>query len=136
VRCLVTMEKHRRGIYNIGSTSDFRKNLRNSLTPVEAIMWKNLQGRKLEGKKFRRQFSVGRYIVDFYCPECRLAIELDGAPHFTDGCAEHDAQRTAYLKDCGIEVMRFENQVIREDIENVLELIRIVVRERKTDGSV
>ena len=130
------MNKHRRGIYNIKSTSDFRKNLRNSLTPVERIMWKNLQGRKVAVKKFRRQFSIGPYIVDFYCPECRLAIELDGASHFTDGGAEHDAQRTAYLKDCGMEIMRFENQAIRDDIENVLELIRIAVRKRKTNGSV
>ena len=99
-------------------------------------MWKNLQGRKVAGKKFRRQFSIGPYIVDFYYPECRLAIELDGAPHFTDRGAEHDAKRTAYLKDCRIEIMRFENQAIRDDIENVLELIRIAVLKRKKAGSV
>jgi very-short-patch-repair endonuclease len=130
------VDKHRRGIYNVRSTSDFRKNLRNSLTPVEAILWKNLQGRKLAGKKFRRQFSIGPYIVDFYCPKCRLAIELDGAPHFTDRGAEHDAERAAYLQKCGIRIMRFENKVIREDIENVLELIRIAVLKSKSDDGV
>src|SRR5262245_39614405 len=101
------MGKHRRGIYNIKSTADFRRNLRNSLTPVEAILWKNLQGRKLSGKKFRRQFSIGRYIVDFYCPESRLAVELDGAPHFTDKGGEHDVERTAYLQASGVRVLRF-----------------------------
>src|SRR5262245_8187356 len=130
------VDKHRRGIYNTRSTSDFRKHLRNSLTPVEAILWKNLQGRKLSGKKFRRQFGIGPYIVDFYCPECRLAIELDGAPHFTDRGGEHDAERTAYLKGCGVEVMRFENNAIREDIENVLELIQIAVLKSRSDDGV
>jgi very-short-patch-repair endonuclease len=53
------------------------------LTTAEAVLWKNLQGSRLDGKKFRRQHSVGKYVLDFYCPECRLAVELDGEAHFT-----------------------------------------------------
>ena len=113
-----------------------RKELRNANIGPEAVLWTYLRKGKLLGKKFRRQQSIGPYIVDFYCPECRLAIELDGAPHFTDRGAEHDAKRNAYLKDCRIEIMRFENQAIRDDIENVLELIRIAVLKRKKAGSV
>ena len=124
------------GIHNILSKKKFRKQLRNSLTVAEAVLWKFLQRRQLEGKRFRRQSSKGRYIVDFYCPECRLAVELDGAPHFTDRGGEHDAERTAYLQACGVRVMRFENKVIREDIENVLELIRIAILKSKSDDSV
>jgi very-short-patch-repair endonuclease len=62
----------------------------------------SLQNRKLAGKKFRRQMSIGPYIVDFFCPECKLAIELDGAPHFEELAIERDAKRTAYLEGEGI----------------------------------
>ena len=68
--------------------------------------------------------SIGPYIVDFFCPECKLAIELDGAPHFEELAMERDAKRTAYLEGEGIHVMRFENRIIYEDLENVLALIR------------
>src|ERR1041384_411419 len=120
-----------KGILNRRAQKNLRNRLRNSTTSAEAILWTCLQQRKLLGRKFRRQFSIGPYIVDFYCPECRLAVELDGAPHFTDRGVEHDAERTAYLKNCGVQVMRFENDAIREDIEGVLELIRIAILNSK-----
>jgi very-short-patch-repair endonuclease len=78
------------GIRNIRSKKSFRKRLRKTLTPAEAALWRRLQGRQLLGKKFRRQHSVGRYIVDFYCPECRVAIELDGAGHFSITIDEYE----------------------------------------------
>jgi len=65
-------------IHNRKSMKEIRRHLRHSLTPAEAALWKGLKGSKLEGKKFRRQHSIGNYVVDFYCPECKLAIELDG----------------------------------------------------------
>ena len=68
--------------------------------------------------------SIGPYIVDFFCAECKLAIELDGAPHYEELAIEYDAKRTAYLESQGVTVMRFENRVIYEDLENVLALIR------------
>src|ERR1041384_4855720 len=84
--------------------------LRNNPTLAEAILWKHLQRRRLLGKKFRRQFSISRYIVDFFCVECGIAIELDGAPHFRELRAEYEARRTAFLTELGIEVIRFENR--------------------------
>jgi len=68
--------------------------------------------------------SIGPYIVDFYCPECRLAIELDGAAHFRVTMAERDAQRTEYLRERGIKIIRFENRSVYKDLEIVLEEIK------------
>src|SRR5262245_50658510 len=88
------MNKRKTRLYNAPQLKERRKELRNSSTAVEAILWKNLQNRKVAGKKFRRQLSMGPYIVDFFCPECKLAIELDGAPHFEELAQEYDAKRT------------------------------------------
>ena len=99
VLVLFLMTHRKRGIYNTAVKQEQRKQLRKSLTPAEATLWKQLQGRRLMGYKFRRQFSIGPYIVDFYCPEYRLAVELDGA-----GGQE-------YLKERGIRVVRFENHI-------------------------
>ena len=101
-----------------------RRRLRNNLTPAEATLWENLKNRQLEGKRFRRQFSVGNYILDFYCPEEKLAIELDGQGHYTIWGAIKDEKRLEFLIKQGIRVIRFENIVVFEDMESVLEEIR------------
>ena len=82
------------------------------------------------GRKFRRQYSISRYIVDFYCAECDLAVELDGAPHFRELKAESESERTEFLQAVGIEILRFENRVVFENIEAVLETIREAIRNR------
>src|SRR5438128_106676 len=69
------------GTYNLPKLKSRRKEMRNHGTAAEAVLWKSLQKRKIAGKKFRRQCGIGPYIVDFFCPECRLIVELDGAPH-------------------------------------------------------
>jgi very-short-patch-repair endonuclease len=91
------MTPSRDGIHNILSKKKFRKQLRSSLTAAEALLWRLLQRRQLEGKKFRRQSSIGRYIVDFYCPECRLVIELDGEQHFSITIDEYEAGKNEIL---------------------------------------
>jgi very-short-patch-repair endonuclease len=111
-------------VHNRPSLKPLRRTLRSSLTPAEALLWKNLQRSRLDGKKFRRQHSVGSYVLDFYCPECRLAVELDGAGHFDSIRSEYDARRTDYLNNLEIRVVRFENRRIFEDLESVLEAIR------------
>jgi very-short-patch-repair endonuclease len=100
-----------------------RRELRNSLTPAEAALLKSLQRSQLCGKKFRRQHSVGPYILDFYCPECRLAVELDGQAHFNPLSWEHDARRTEYLNQAFIHVVRFENKDVFEKLDWVLRTI-------------
>ncbi|MDO9549096.1 MAG: DUF559 domain-containing protein [Candidatus Marinimicrobia bacterium] len=98
----------------------FRRQLRKNLTPAEATLWKMLQGKHLDGRKFRRQHSIGPYIVDFYCPAERLAIELDGEPHFNDISDEYDRERTLFMNAFGVNVLRFENKVVFDDPELLL----------------
>jgi len=118
------MTEHKRGIYNTTKRASHRNKLRKSLTPAEAVLWKCLQQSQLLGKKFRRQFSIDRYIVDFYCPECRLAIELDGQGHFEINVDSYESERTKYLENCGIRVLRFENKLIFENLDTVLAAIK------------
>ena len=114
----------RRLIHNVAGSNERRKELRESLTSAEALLWLNLKGRRLNGKKFRRQHSIGPYIVDFFCPECRLAVELDGAAHWTDNGNEADTRRSEFLKRFNVRVIRFENRAVFEDLEGVLEDIK------------
>ena len=106
--------------HNLPHKKDDRQTLRGHLTPAEANLWSCLKSAQLAGRKFRRQHSIGAYIVDFYCPEERLVIELDGAGHFTSSGNLHDAARTAHLNSLGIQVLRFENKVIWSDLDGIL----------------
>jgi very-short-patch-repair endonuclease len=101
-----------------------RKSLRSNLTSAEARLWKLIQNSKLDGIKFRRQHSLGNYIVDFYCPKYLLVIELDGNIHFNPVNEEYDTKRTTYINSLGIKVIRFENKEVFEKTEFVLEEIK------------
>jgi very-short-patch-repair endonuclease len=102
----------------------YRRELRRNLTPAEASLWSHLKNSKLDGKKFRRQHGIGAYIADFYCPECRVIVELDGAVHNDVLRVDFDAKRSRFLMNKGIKIVRFENKEVFEDIESVLERIR------------
>ena len=121
--------KRRRFIFNPKTSKDNRRELRRNLTPAEAFLWRALKNSNLEGKKFRRQHGIGPYIADFYCPECRLIVELDGARHEGPLEIERDEARTTYLKELGIRVMRFENRAVFEILELVLNSIRSKLQE-------
>ena len=82
----------------------------------------------MQGRKFRRQHSVGPYVLDFYCPEESLAVELDGTAHFTPEGKEHDQARTAYLNGIGIRVVRFENYKVLDYPQEVIEAIAACLR--------
>jgi very-short-patch-repair endonuclease len=101
-----------------------RKKLRNNLTPAEAALWELIKNKKLDGRKFRRQHSIGNFILDFYCPEEKLAIELDGEDHYWDEGIKRDKIKTAYIKSHGIEILRFENKLVFKDQEFVLNTIK------------
>jgi len=118
------MSNRKASLFNARSKKTNRTNLRQNSTAAEAVLWTYLQNRKLLGRKFRRQSSVGPYIVDFYCAACRLVIELDGAPHFAANADEYDQQRTEYLEKAGLRLIRFENADVRDNIEFVLETIK------------
>lgn len=119
-------ERRRRksDIHSLPHLSDFRKDLRKNLTPAEATFWKMVKSSKFEGRKFVRQHSIGNYILDFYCPSEKLAVELDGAGHFSSAGAAEDRERNEYLESKGIRVLRFENREVFEETEWMLDLIR------------
>ncbi len=100
-----------------------RRALRSNATSAEAVLWKFLQKSQLRGRKFRRQHSIGPYVVDFYCPAEKLAVELDGETHNDPGRREYDDEREAYLRDQDIRIVRFENKEVFENLEIVLEAI-------------
>jgi len=109
--------------HNAKHLKALRKELRNNLTPAEATLWKYLQHCKLDGRKFRRQHSVKKYILDFYCPAEKLGIELDGNIHSGFASDEYDNERTEQLNELGIRIIRFENKDVYQE-ENVLAEIR------------
>ena len=111
-------------LHNNKDLEQQRKTLRKNLTSAEATLWILLKGKQVEGRKFRRQHSVGYYILDFYCPAENLAIELDGEHHFTEEGMRHDEERTKYLNSLNIRVMRFENAAVLQNPEAVLKEIK------------
>jgi len=110
-------------IFNRQSDKEKRRQLRNSMPETEAILWSRLQRKTLRGYKFRRQYGIGRYVVDFYCPKLKLAIEIDGDSHFTDQAQEYDREREAYIQSLGLKVIRFTNLEVRNNLNQVLQVI-------------
>ncbi|HMN47871.1 MAG TPA: endonuclease domain-containing protein [Ignavibacteriaceae bacterium] len=95
--------------FNKTSEKEKRRKLRKDQTFCEKIMWTYLRDRKTLGYKFRRQYSVDHYVIDFYCPELKLAIELDGSIHDEPDQIEHDKHRQDYLEKFGITFLRITN---------------------------
>ena len=92
--------------------------LRKNETITEKILWECLRKKKLNGYKFRRQHPIDKYVADFYCPEKKLVVELDGVMH--KGKEKDDKERTEDLKLDGIHVLRFRNKMVLENLEKVL----------------
>ena len=111
-------------ISNLKELEEKRKALRNGATQAEKFLWKALQNSQVEGRKFRRQHSVEHFILDFYCPTERIAIELDGAGHFNPIGQEYDLYRDTRLAELGIKVLHFENNLVFDNLEGVLEEVK------------
>ena len=94
--------------------------LRRRSTCVEKQLWNALRNRKISGCKFRRQYVVERYVLDFYCPERHLAVEVDGGGHARGDRSDSDLERGRFLADRGIRVLRFWNHQVRDHLEDVL----------------
>lgn len=105
------------------STHQNARELRHRETEAEQKLWALLRNRQLKGKKFRRQHAIANYVVDFYCNESKLAIELDGSFHNTPEAKEYDNSRTALLNEIGITVLRFWNEEVINDPKKVLQKI-------------
>ena len=100
------------------------RKLRNDLTPAETRLWEALRNKQLGGLRFRCQHPVGNFILDFYCPSCKLVVEVDGEIHAHQ--ANYDNERTAKLTEFGYKVLRFRNEQVMNDLPRVLAEIRLV----------
>src|SRR5437016_14402741 len=96
------------------------RQLRQSSTVVEARLWGKLRAGRLDGLEFRRQHPAGAYVLDFYCPQLRLAIELDGSQHGEAPQQERDQRRGAWLHACGVTELRFWNNEVTHHTQSVL----------------
>ena len=97
-----------------------RQYLRNNMTKAEVVLWSKLKGKQLNGLKFRRQCSINNYVVDFYCPDRKLAIEIDGYVHAYNSKIIYDKQRQKEIEALGIKVLRYTNADVVKNIEGVL----------------
>src|SRR5690554_716569 len=113
---------YRGNLYFSGLLKEARE-LRKNQTPAEEILWQLLRNRKLNNLKFRRQHQIGHYIVDFYCHEKKLIVELDGAVHDIPERQKHDQKRDKQLNSLGFHILRFPNEKVINDTESVLKQI-------------
>jgi very-short-patch-repair endonuclease len=107
----------------IGKLYQFGKELRQQSTEAEKLLWTELRNKKINGLKFRRQHPIDKFIVDFYCHEKKLAIELDGGVHDKKVNKEYDEARTAMLAGLNVIVLRFKNEDVINNMKDVLEKI-------------
>lgn len=104
-------------LHNFLSTKEKRRELRKNMTESEKVLWARLKNDAL-GVRFRRQFSIGHYIADFYCPRKKLVIEIDGDIHINQ--KEYDTVRDKFMKNFGITVLRFWNNDIQYDLDKTI----------------
>ncbi len=106
-------------VHNKKSLKEIRRTLRQTITPAENFLWQQIRNRKLNKMKFKRQHSIGNYIVDFYCASSRLIIELDGEVHNVPEQIEKDKSRDENLKEMGFKILRFSNEYVLSNINLV-----------------
>jgi len=110
-------------VHNKRSLLDIRRTLRVNSTSAEEILWEEIRNKKLNGLKFKRQHSIGNYVVDFYCASKRLIIELDGEVHNTEEQKEKDQHRDQNLTEMNFKILRISNSQVFNDIETVKRLL-------------
>jgi len=110
---------------------DRARELRKNMTEAERQLWKYIRRKQIQGKQFLRQRPIGQYIVDFYCPEAKLVIEVDGGQHFTAEDQESDQSRDAFLNGLDLRILRFNNNEVLTNIEGVVnEIERLLIESR------
>ena len=103
--------------------------LRKSMPTAELILWSKLKNKQLLGHKFRRQYGVESYSVDFYCPKVKLALELDGDSHYNEGSEEEDRERHNFIERYGITILRFTNDDVKRNLHGVMLAIEEKINE-------
>lgn len=112
------------------SLKPYSRQLRSNMTDAEQLLWQHLRRKQILGVQFYRQKIIGRFIVDFYAPAISLVIELDGGQHFEPDAQEYDRWRDAYLRQQGLQVMRFDNIQVLKETDAVLRVIHDFAVER------
>ena len=123
--------RHYRGGFEYSGSLGKVRQLRRTSTDAESVLWEKLRTRQLLGFKFRRQHQFGKYIVDFYCHEAQVVIECDGGIHSKAETWNHDQNRDAYMSSLGLRVLRFTNEQVLNETEDVLSVIGNYLREAK-----
>ena len=106
------------------STFQNARILRDNMTSQEMKLWERLSKKQVLGQRFRRQHTIEKYVLDFFCLQCRLSIEVDGKHHLLPEEMEYDKIRTNYLNDLGIKELRFSNELVENDIDSVVNKIK------------
>jgi very-short-patch-repair endonuclease len=114
------VSENMRYLFNDPALKHRRRDLRRNQTDAEKTFWAHVRNRRFHGLKFVRQYSAGPYILDFYCPDMNLAVELDGGQHNESKGKKYDAARTEYLRAHGIDVLRFWDNEVLSNIQGVL----------------
>jgi very-short-patch-repair endonuclease len=111
--------------------AQFARRLRRNQTDAERVLWFRLRDRRLDGWKFKRQVPIDRFVVDFFCPDGKLIVEIDGGQHEQD--KERDANRTSALEAMGYLVLRFWNNDVMRNIDGVLETILSTLNQQRSE---
>lgn len=111
-------------LYNNKSLRERRRELRNNQTPAEKVLWSKISKNQILGLRFLRQYGIGPYILDFYCPKIRLGIELDGSIHREKENKIYDQDRTKFLKNLDIEIVRFWNDEVLNNLAETIDKLR------------
>ena len=119
-------------IFTKKSQQEKRRRLRVEMTKAEVLLWLELKDRKILGERFLRQYSMTYFVVDFYCPRLKLAIEIDGPTHLPEEQIEYDSLRQSEIEKLKIQFLRFTNEHVYDDMTHVLESIRGKVMELRT----
>lgn len=122
-------------IFNRKDGKEKRRKLRNSMPNAEKMLWESLRRRQIVNKRFLRQYGVGRYVIDFYCPEIKLALEIDGNTHDSEDEKKYDKNRQSEIENFGIQFLRIKNDDIFGRIEDVIKKIERKIQELKNDKS-
>ncbi len=120
-------------IFNTKNQTIRRKTLRKNMTKAETLLWIEIKSKKINDCKFRRQFGIGVYIIDYYSPEIKLAIEIDGATHYKDDEIEYDRKRQSDIENLGVTFLRFTNEEVYENMSFVVEKIRLKIDELRNN---
>ncbi len=102
---------------------EYARSLRKNMTDAERMLWSRIRRRQLKGNQFFRQRIIGDYIVDFYCPNAKLVVEVDGGQHYSSEGKQKDEVRDSYMAQLGLSVLRFSDREVFKELERVVEAI-------------